>query len=198
MKKIIFSTMILLAALPAFSFSIQEELQKGPVMVPVYNQSGSLVSIRGTMLMNVSFKYIWEAITDIKRYKEFFPRMIKSEVQSIKNNGQVIIGDFEIKVPIFVNTVYSNRYVIDKGKGKVDIYQHSGHLEGTHFHWRLRPVNNNQTWVTYMGITHNYNPIIERIDDKDQSVALTINLSAILTTIHKVYDRARYLQKQDK
>lgn len=198
MKKIILITMVLFAAPAAFTFSIQEELQKGPVMVPVYNQSGRLVSVRGTMLMNVPFEYIWEAITDIKRYKEFFPRMIKSEVQSIKNNGQVIIGDFEIKVPIFVNTVYSNRYVIDKAKGKVDIYQYSGHLEGTHFHWRLRPVNNNQTWVTYMGITHNYNPIIERIDDRDQSVALTINLSAILTTIHKVYDRARYLRRQDK
>ena len=195
MKKI-FITFFILISVSTYSFDLYQEVGKGPVVVPVYDQQKKLTSVRGTMLMNIPYEFIWEAITDIASYKEFYPRMIKSNVKKTENNGKTIIADFEIEVPIFNNTIYANKYLINQEKGIVDIYQHSGQLEGSHFHWSIQKKDHGYTWVSYNGISKNYSPIIEKIDDKDQAIALTINLTTIVTTLRQVDERARFLQKK--
>lgn len=196
MIKKILVLLLMLFSVSAYPFDLFKELTMGPIVVPVYDQQRKLVSIRGTMLMNTPYEYIWDVVRDISSYKEYYPHMIKSSVKKIENNGNTIIADFEIFVPIFSNTVYSNKYVIDEAKGIIDVFQHSGQLEGSRYHWQFQKKDKNSTWVSYNGITKNYNSIIEKLEDKDQSIALTFNLTTIVTTLRQVDERARQLKNK--
>ena len=124
------------------------------------------------------------------------PRVKKSKTIQTNENDTEKIAEFAVKA--FVrNTKYQLKYIIDTTKRTIDIYHHSGALEGSHWHWRFQSQGSN-TFIKCTGASLNFSSFLQAIDDKNQTLIVGVNISSMLTNIRYIKERSESIYEDNK
>jgi len=185
-------SLILLLGSTAHAETLLSLMKKGPVITLDLKKNGKFKSATARIVFFAPFKICWDTVIDLNHYKDFAPAVVSSKI--IKKTEKIIVVKFEIEVP-GINTKYYLKYILNKKKKRIDIYQTKGAIKGSHYHWYFFPKGN-RTIIKYIGTTKNFNAILEGLEDKKQTITLGINVSAVTALVKAIRAQAELNYKK--
>lgn len=186
----------LLIPVKAYPLDFCQALEKGPLIAINRDNNNQFRSITTYALIYAPLRYVWDTILNIEDYSSYMPRVTKSKTIQTNEDDTEIIAEFEIKA-FMRNTKYQLKYIIDNTKRTINVYHHSGDLEGSHWHWRFQSKGSN-TFIICTGASLNFSSFLRAIDDRNQTLTVGVNISSMLTNIRYIKERCESIYENDK
>lgn len=174
-----------LFAPPLFAQELMDLLNKGPVVLVETNDKGRFKQATAVLYVDRPVAEVWSTAVDFARYKEFMPRVVRSDVKTRKD-GKLDVT-YEVEVP-GSNTVYTFRYDVDASKREMTGRWVKGDIKGSECAWRMVPYRSG-TLVYYTAASRNYSSLAESLEDDQQTVTVGVNVGAALATVRAIKQR---------
>ena len=175
--------LVLLAAPPPDM--LESLLARGPLVSVETDASGKFEAAIGFLDVAAPVAQVWQTLTAFAAYREFVPRVVKSETDTFSNGARV---KFEIESP-GPNTKYVVQYALDASAHTADGLQVSGDLEGSTWKWELFELDGGRTRVRYTSRARNFSSILNALEDKQQTVTAGLNVGAAITMLRALKQR---------
>ncbi len=174
---------LLIAAAP--SDTLESLLARGPLVSVETDASGKFDAAVGFLDVAAPLQRVWAVLTGFGAYREFVPRVVKSEMQSFSGGARV---KFEIESP-GPNTKYVVQYALDAKAHTADGLQVTGDLKGSSWHWELFELDPARTRVRYTSRARNFSSILNALEDEQQTVTAGLNVGAAITMLRALKKR---------
>ena len=184
MRKLTLLSLLLLARAAAAQ-ELMDLLQQGPVVLVELGKSGKFEKATAIIHIKKPPAEVWAVAEDIGRYKEFMPKLIKSDATKVEENQ--VDMDAEIDVP-GVNTTYKFRYDLDPKKLSLHGQWQSGDIKGSYCDWRIVPFKG-ESLLYYSNASKNFSSLAESLEDDQQTVTVGLNVSSALAVAKAVKKR---------
>jgi ribosome-associated toxin RatA of RatAB toxin-antitoxin module len=181
------STWIMLTT-AAVAADFSSMIRRSPLLYIDRDLEGRFVSASGYVIIDARPEQVRLAVLDIEHYPEYMPNVVRARTVSRSEDGCELIADFELEVPLR-NSRYTLRFKVDGTGNNIDVFQVKGDIPGSHFHWRLIPQGDS-TLVIYTGTTINYSAILAKLEDRQETITVGVNITAVMTTMLAVKKRA--------
>jgi ribosome-associated toxin RatA of RatAB toxin-antitoxin module len=178
---------LLAAAPPARAQDVQELLAKGPIVQVQEDGAGRFAAAVAVIEVAVAPERAWEIVTDFGRYKEFLPRVVKSEV--VRSQGDERDVAVELEAPV-VNTRYTVRYKLDRSNLRAEGRWIEGSLEGSSWLWQISARPGGGALLHYTLRAKGFSAVVEALEDKQQTATIGINVAAAIATVKAMKRRA--------
>lgn len=196
-RKKCFGILIVIAVLLTFNGTLLADrleslLKKGPVIMVENKEDGSFKNGTIIDIINAPVDIVWQCLTDLANYKNFMPKLVKSDVKKISENRLEVT--FELDVP-FGNKVYTLDYTLEPENHVVSIKWKSGDLKGSYYGWKL-VKHPNGTMAYYKGSTRNSLGFFEKFEDEQQTMTMGINVSSLMAGMKGLKEKAEKVARE--
>jgi len=161
-------------------------LRGGPLVRVETDDTGRFKQALAIADVDAPADVVWGVLTDYPRYGEVFPRIEKLDIE---NDATGTLVSFVLDTP-FVSTKYTHRYVENAAKRELQVNQVKGDLKGSAFTWRVTPLSDGRSRLSYGGVVKNYSSMAERFEDDQQTMTIGINVVSLVQATKAVKRRA--------
>jgi ribosome-associated toxin RatA of RatAB toxin-antitoxin module len=185
----------LVAPVTAAAADLEELLGRGPLVL-IQEKGGGFDTATGIVRVDADVTHVWNVLTDFASYRDFMPKVLKSEV--LERSGTKVRVAFEIEVP-GVNTSYEVQYTLNEPRRQIDVAWASGDLEGSRWSWRLEPSpSGNGTLVHYACSMKNFSSVVASLDDDQQTMTVGVNVGTVLAATKALKRRAEASNRAER
>jgi ribosome-associated toxin RatA of RatAB toxin-antitoxin module len=178
----------LLSVLPrvATAQDLMDLLQRGPVVLVETNAKGKFDKATAVNVVKKPPAEVWKLATDFAHYKDFMPKIVRSEPVPIGPNKVDV--KYEIDTPL-TNTKYTFRYDIEPDTMKMHAKWVKGDIKDSFAEWKLVPYGED-TLVYYTCASRNFSSIAASLEDDQQTITVGVNVSAALAVVKAIKRQA--------
>lgn len=169
--------------------SLSRLLKGGPVARVDNRSNGKFGGITSIVDIDAPPELVWKILTDFSKYDEFMPRVEEVEEKCTPNRARCTL-QVKIDTPI-ISTAYVSENTLNKAKWEVKAKIVSGDVKNSTFAWKLRPLANGRTRVTYSGSIRNFSGIIRSMDDEQQTITIGVNMASFISTLNALKARCK-------
>lgn len=189
MRALIFTLCFVAAA--AHADELTSFLSTGPAVRIETDANGKLKQSTCLADVNASVDTVWKVLTDFEQYRFFMPRIDK---MTVTREGADVLLEMKLDTPL-VATSYTNKATPDLATRTIKVQQVSGDLSGSRYQWKLTPIGDARTRISYTGVVKNFSSVAEAMDDDQQTLTIGINVVSLMAQVKAVKGRAEQIQK---
>ncbi len=170
----------------AFAQELLDLLQRGPVVLVETDAKGKFDKSTAVNLVKRPPAEVWKLVTDFARYKEYMPKVLKSDVVPVGPNQFDVSYEIDVPGP---NAEYTFRYDVDPATLQMHGKWVKGDIKGSFCEWKLAP-HGEDTLVYYTTASRNFSSVAQALEDDQQTITVGVNVSAALAVVKAVKRRA--------
>jgi ribosome-associated toxin RatA of RatAB toxin-antitoxin module len=182
---------VMLFATVAQADELSSFLSTGPAVRIETDANGKLKQSTCLADVNANVDTVWKVLTDFEQYRFFMPRIDKMKVTP---EGNDFLLELKIDTPL-VATSYTNKATPDLATRTIKVQQVKGDLSGSRYLWKLTPIGDSRTRISYTGIIKNFSSVAEAMEDDQQTLTIGINVVSLMAQVKAVKSRAEQMQK---
>lgn len=182
---------LVLVAPAAHADELSSFLSTGPAVRIETDASGKLKQSTCLADVNANVDTVWKVLTDFEQYRFFMPRIDK---MNITREGNDVLLEMKLDTPL-VATSYTNKATPDVATRTIKVQQVKGDLAGSRYQWKLTPLGDSRTRISYTGVVKNFSSVAEAMDDDQQTLTIGINVVSLMAQVKAVKARAEQMQK---
>ncbi len=174
-------------ALAAAPPSLMSLLKEGPVVVVKHNAKGRFAACTGITHVHASVDAVWQVISHPGAWHTFMPKMERSHVEHAGKGWAMVTFELDVPGP---DPEYTQRFDFDAKTHTVKVTWMRGDLKGTHTTWRVVPLSDHDVLLYETNDTEHYSGLAESLEDKQQTITIGVNVTAVLAGLKAVRVRA--------
>jgi ribosome-associated toxin RatA of RatAB toxin-antitoxin module len=167
-------------------------LEKGPMVRVDLDRNGKFQGVVAVVDVDVPASRMWTVLTDYAGYKDFMPRV--EEVDVSRGDDGATLVEWKLRTPL-VSTRTVNAMRADPEKMVLRAITVDGDMEGSTFEWRVIPLGDNRCRVIETARHKNMASIVSMLDDRDQTMKMSVALSTTMVAARALKQRAEALER---
>lgn len=182
---------VLFFASAAQADELSSFLSTGPAVRIETDANGKLKQSTCLADVNANVDTVWKVLNDFEQYRFFMPRIDK---MTVTREGNDVLLEMKLDTPL-VATSYTNKATPDLATRTIKVTQVKGDLSGSRYQWKLTPIGDSRTRISYTGVVKNFSSVAEAMDDDQQTLTIGINVVSLMAQVKAVKARAEQMQK---
>ncbi|MBX5484747.1 MAG: SRPBCC family protein [Myxococcaceae bacterium] len=177
---------------PALAFSqdaaLAALLARGPVVLVEENAEGKFSEATAVIKIAAPVDEVWSVLLAMESFHEFVPMMIRSDITR-RSDANTFDVRFVYDVP-GPDTDYTARMRVDGKRREIHGTWLKDDLKGSTWSWRLERSGDDHCLLFHKVSVRNFSPLLQRVDDDQQTVTVGVNVSSALATVKAIKRRA--------
>lgn len=162
-------------------------LSKGPVVMVQEDDHGRFHEATAIIEIDAPADHVWRAAVAMERFKDFVPKVVTSEVRRRSASGFDVRFVYDIPGP---DTDYTARVSVDEEAKELRATWLADDLRGSSWTWRVVPSGPNRTLLFHTVRVKNFSPLLQQVEDDEQTVTVGVNVSSALSTVKALKRRS--------
>lgn len=175
--------------------TLSELLRKGPIVLVEDTPTGRYSQSTAVIEIDAPPERVWATLLAMDEFREFMPRVITSEVT--RSNEEP--DQFDVRLVYDLpgpDTEYTARMVVDRKARKIEGTWLKDDLKGSWWSWELEPLPDGRTLLLHNLCVKNFSPLLQQVDDDQETVTIGVNISSALVTVKALKRRAESVEGQ--
>lgn len=167
--------------------SLAPLLERGPVVLVEDAAEGGFRQATAIIEVHAPPEVVWRTLLAMDRFKEFVPKITVSDVTHRTAASFDVHLVYDLPGP---DTDYRARMVIDEAARELRGSWLEDDLRGSSWSWRVVANGPGTTLLFHTVRVKNFSPLLQQVEDDQQTVTVGVNVSSALSTVKALKRRS--------